>query len=216
MITYILIGLISLAVFTLVSYFFAINIIYKKYNKESLNIKNTFMFEVCPQFKTTNAFIDVLLFISLAATLGGVIVFTSKYLTVMPIVIAVLSLIFLFCVAMIPFINIKFLKEHLYLNLGSIVCYFAISGLLTYLSYGICKLYDYQNVTAIIAMVISAILLLGAFVFIFNPKIFDLKMDVQDGETVRPKLIHLALSEWILTFVTPLILIPLILLSTIM
>jgi hypothetical protein len=216
MITYILIGLIALSLFTLVSYFFAINIIYKKYNKESLNIRNTFMFEVCPQFKTDNFFIDVLLFISLASTLGGVIVFASSYLTVMPIVIAILSLIFLFCNAMIPFINIKFLKEHLYLNLGSIVCYFAISGLLTYLSYGICKLYDYQNVTAIIALVISALLLLGAFFFIFNPRIFDLKMDNKDGEVVRPKLIHLAFSEWLILFITPLILVPLILLSTIM
>ncbi len=216
MITYILIGLIALSLFTLVSYFFAINIIYKKYNKESLNIRNTFMFEVCPQFKTNNFFIDILLFISLASTLGGVIVFASSYLTVMPIIIAILSLIFLFCNAMIPFINIKFLKEHLYLNLGSIVCYFAISGLLTYLSYGICKLYDYQNVTAIIALVISALLLLGAFFFIFNPRIFDLKMDNKDGEVVRPKLIHLAFSEWLLLFITPLTLAPLILLSTIM
>ena len=216
MITYILIGLIALSLFTLVSYFFAINIIYKKYNKESLNIRNTFMFEVCPQFKTDNFFIDILLFISLASTLGGVIVFASSYLTVMPIVIAILSLIFLFCNAMIPFINIKFLKEHLYLNLGSIVCYFAISGLLTYLSYGICKLYDYQNVTAIIALVISALLLLGAFFFIFNPRIFDLKMDSKDGEVVRPKLIHLAFSEWLILFITPLTLVPLILLSSIM
>lgn len=216
MITYILIALLFLSAFTLIAYFFSLNFINKKKKDKSIRIANTFIYEVTPQIKTERFFINILLFISLASTLGGTIVFASNYLDVMPIVIAVLSTILLFCLGTIPFINIKFLKEHLYLSLGAVVTFFAANGLNAFLSYNILKLFDYKDVTAIISLVISGILFLISFIFIMNPKLFYLKNDVNDEVIARPKTIHLAYTEWAILFSSPLILVPLILISSVL
>lgn len=216
MITYILIALLFLSAFTLIAYFFSLNFINKKKKDKSIRIANTFIYEVTPQIKTERFFINILLFISLASTLGGTIVFASNYLDVMPIVIAVLSTILLFCLGAIPFINIKFLKEHLYLSLGAVVTFFAANGLNVFLSYNILKLFDYKDVTAIISLVISGILFLISFIFIMNPKLFYLKNDVNDEVIARAKTIHLAYTEWAILFSSPLILVPLILISSVL
>jgi hypothetical protein len=217
MITYLLIGLLALSFFSTMSYYFAINLLNRKFDKKNINYKNTFPFEVVPQFKTDNFFINILLFISLASTLTGAIIFASKYLEVMPVIMAVITLLLVAVIAALPFINIKFLKEHLYLSLALVVLFFALSGFLMYISFSITKLFDYKNVTSIIAMVVSGVLLLISLFFIFNPKLFNLNNEVkEDGEMIRPKVFYLALAEWCIPLLSPLTLVPLILLASIL
>jgi hypothetical protein len=80
-----------------------------------------------------------------------------------------------------------------------------------------CKVYDYKNINGIIALVISATMLIVSLVFFINPKLFNLSGDKhEDGTVTRPKVIHLALVEWLVTFFIPILFTPIILLSTIM
>ena len=46
MITYTLVGLLSLTIICLASYLFSINLLYKKKNKRAINIKNHFGYEM--------------------------------------------------------------------------------------------------------------------------------------------------------------------------
>ena len=140
-------------------------------------------------------------------------IFVSLHHGVIVIFILVISVLLAFCLIAAPLLSLKTLKEHLYIDVAMMVLFFALNGFLTYFSYSICKLYDYKNVTAIIAMVVSAILLLFSLLFVFNPRIFDLRMN---EDNTRPKVIPLALSEWLIIFTSPLSIIPLILLAGIL
>jgi len=217
MITYVLVALLAVSILSLVSYYFSINLLYKKNYKRSINIKNQFSYEVVPQKGENQFFINVLLVVSLLAFLASTIMVVVNFFGVADLVISIASLFLAFVVIALPFINIKYLKEHLYLDIAMVVLFFLINGLLTYLSYSMCKIYDYKNTTGIAALVISALLLLTAFIFFINPKLFNLKGEEQEDGTVRrPKVIHLALVEWLVMFLTPLEILPLLLLSMIM
>ena len=214
--TYILIALLAASIILLGSYIFAINIIYKKSNNSLYDMRNTFIYEVAPHYKTALFSINFLLYLSLASTLVGVILFASRYIDVLPVFLVIASLIYLVSLGFISQISLNKLKEHLYLSMGSIIGLFASSGLLTYLSYSLLRLYDYQNVTLIISLVVSGLILLGALIVILNPKIFNLKMETNEkGETVRPRTITLAYSEWTLLLLSITITVPLILISTV-
>ena len=216
MITYILIGLLTLIGVTLGSYFFSINIIYKKINKKNIDIRNTFPFEVVPQKKTDNFFINSLYLIYLLVLLASTIVFAFKFTSVLTVVIAVATFFITLFLSILPFTSFVSLKKHLYLNVGVVILFFLVNGLLTYLSYSICKLTDYHNATAIVSLVVSALIFLFSLCFVANPRLFDLKMQVKEEDVSRPKVIPLALSEWLLMFSAPLFLIPLILLATVL
>lgn len=213
-ITYILLATFSLSILMMISFFISTLIINKKNNK-NIDIRNVFPFEarLTNQYKSINVF----LFISFISTLGGAILFASKYLDVLPIILVVAVLLLLFSTAAIFYIDLRHLKEHLYISLAIVALYFLAVGFLTYLSHSICKLFDYQNITGIISLVISALLLLLALFFIINPKIFDLKMNVDEkGNESRPKYFHLAFTEWVISLSIPLLQLPLILLASIL
>ena len=216
MISYILIGLLSLSVFSIGAFYFAINLLNKRKEKKNIDIRNTFPFEKIPFLKTDNFFINILYFLSLLSIVAGIILFMTYHLGVVTIFIGVISIILLFFVVVIPFVNINKLKEHLYLDIGMVVTHFALSGFLTYLSYSICKLTDYHNVTAIASLVVSGLIFLFSLCFVANPRLFDLRMQVKEEDVERPKIIPLAFSEWLLMLSPFLFLVPLILLSTVL
>ena len=216
MISYILIGLLGASLFALVAFFFSLSLIYKKKNNKSINLLNTFTFEATPKLKRNEGTSPVLLFVSLGATIVGAIVFASRYMDVLPIVLVVIMTIMSFTTAMLPLLSLNKLKEHLYLNLGSVISFATSSAFLTYLSYSMCKAYDYKNASLIIAMVISGLLFLFSLFFVFNPQLFNLNNDKnEDGEAMRKKFIPLAFSEWMIIFSSPIFLIPLILISSV-
>ena len=213
MITYLLIGFLFLSSFCVISYFLTLNLLNKRTANKNIDIRNTFTFEVAPKLKSDGQYINTLLLLALLPVLVGFILFTVKYFDILRVVTSILMLLLLFCIGALPFVSISKLKEHLYLNLGSIVLFASSSAFLLYISYYLCKLYDYKNVSLIIAMVISGIIFLTSLVFVFNPRLFDLSNKDEEGN--RKPVIHLALSEWVILFTVPLYLIPLILMSTV-
>ncbi len=217
MIKYLIIGFLALSVFSLVSYFFALNTLYNKENKKLIRVMNVFPFEVVPPLKGERNSINILLFISLGSTFVSFVLFTVRFFGAIPLVAAIFSLLLLFCLGAICFINLSYLKEHLYLSIGVLVSDLTIAALLTILSYRILKVYDYKSISAIISLVISGLLVIKSLVFVFNPKIFNLNYaHDKDDNLVRPRIIPLASLEWLSLLFSPLYLIPIILLSTIL
>ena len=120
-----------------------------------------------------------------------------------------------FFIGALPFVSLAKTKEHLYMVVGAIVSDFLISALITYLSYSVSKMYDYQKISPIIAIVISAILLIKSIFFILNPKLFNLRyVKNEKDELVRPKFVPLAFYEWSVLVSSPIYLLVLMLLST--
>ena len=198
MITYLLIGILALMVVTLSSYFFSINIIYKRINKKNIRVLNIFPFEVVPQKRTDNFFINSLYLIYLIGLVSASIIFATKYFSVLTVIIAIATFFISLFIAVLPFVDFVSLKKHLYLDLGMVILFFLINGLITYLSFSISKLYDFQNVVGIVCMVIGALSLFPSLYFIFNLRLFSLNNEVNDDEISRPKYFPLAFSEWII------------------
>ena len=214
---FIFIGLFILAVLSLASYFIVLTFFYKKLGKEKINLLNTFPYEIVSQFKTEFFYLNILLFVSLGSTLAALILFMSTHVSLLPMIACSLGAVFMIVSAIIPFINIKVLKEHLYADLGMIVLFFASTGFLAYYSYFVAKAYDFRNSSLIIALVVSGLLFLFALYFIFNPKLFDLNLKKNEkDELVRPKVFHLAFMEWCLIIASTLINIPLILIASVL
>lgn len=218
MIPYILTGLLSLSIFSLGAFFFAINSLYKKNIGKNINIRNSFPFESVPYIKTQNFFIDILYFLALLSMSASFFLFMSFYQGVITIIAAALSFLFVVSLAVIPFVDFSHnIKSHLYIDLALIILNFALSGFTLYLCYSICKLYDYQNIAAIISIVVAGLIFLFSICFVVNPRLFDLKMESDgNGDIKRPVTIPLALSEWLLMLTFPLEIIPLIILASVL
>lgn len=216
MITYLLIGLLALAVVAFMSYFFAINLIYKKLNKKSIGIFNTFPFEVVPQKRTDRFFINSLYYIGLLAIVASSVIFTVKYFSVLTVVMSVAVAFVSLFASVIPLTSFNSLKKHLYLDVGMVILSFLFNGLVTYLSFSISKLFDFQNAVGIICIVIGGLLLIPSFYFIFNPRLFNLANEINDDVISRPKYIPLAFAEWIIPLLSAIGIVVLTMLSSIL
>ena len=106
MTTYLLIASLIASVFSLLIFYFSVNLIYKKYNKKNINVLNTFTFEVTPKLKSKEGSITYILFLFLALVLFGVISFVSRFIDVLPIIFLVLVVIMLFCLAFLPLLSL--------------------------------------------------------------------------------------------------------------
>ena len=214
MITYILISIFALAIICSFGFVISVNALYKSKNRRGINFKNEFPFETVPSFKGEYAYLNIFLLLSLLATISGFILYMVNNINVIPIVLVIVIVIYSFCVVSIPFIPLNRLKEHLYLSLGIIITDFIVSAFLTYLSYTVAKRFEFLKVAPIVAIVISGLLVIKSLIFIFNPKLFDLKYERNDqGELIRPKVVKLAFYQWSAIICSPLYLIAIILLT---
>ena len=209
----VLISLFACSLIFLIAYILVINILYSKENKRMLNMKNTFLYEGS-SFVVTKGF----LFVSLLTTLAASIIYTSHYFSEpygsLSIFVVVITSILVFCLGALPFVSFRTLKEHLYLDIGALVTLIALFGIETYYCYDIYKLYDYSNNYALAGLIVSAFLLLITLSFVFNPHLFDLKMNIREEGVERKKIIVLALLEWTMPFLSSISIVPLILLSS--
>ena len=131
--------------------------------------------------------------------------YTSIY-RIVGLVIAIILAMLLLCLIMMPLI---YLKTHLYLTCFVIALSLALPLFNFFLAFNQYKLNvsDLHNVFSILSMVYSGILAVLMILLILNPKLtFKIYMDKsidKDGKEVlkRPKVIFLALTEWLSIFV---------------
>lgn len=214
MITYILISIFALAIICSFGFVISVNALYKSKNRRGINFKNEFPFETVPSFKGEYAYLNIFLLLSLLATVSGFILYMVNNINIIPIVLVIVIVVYSFCVISIPYIPLNRLKEHLYLSLGIIITDFIVSAFLAYLSYTVAKRFEFLKVAPIVAIVISGLLVIKSLIFIFNPKLFNLKYERNDqGELIRPKVVQLAFYQWAAIICSPLYLIAIILLT---
>ena len=122
----------------------------------------------------------------------------------------IIAIILIFTLCCIPFIGLEKLREHLLLDISSLVLLLGLTGMQAFYGFQLFRLYrsNYDLAASIVALVLFVFVL----AMIVNPKLFDLKNDIDEqGNPKRKKVIYLALTEWLLYPLGILTLIPLIL-----
>ena len=178
-----------------VAYFSGAYSFYKESEKRTFKITNTFPFEVAPKFTDRFGYVNIFALFGVVVNFFPFVYYISQFLEAYSVSIMIVSSIYFFCLACLPFISLNKLREHLYLALGALVMLIAISGLELMYALRQYNLFKESNdlIAAIIAGSIGATTLIG----VFNPKLFDLKNTINEqGLSVRKGFISLAFYEW--------------------
>ena len=202
----------ALGAFFELSYLFFIQFLYKAKNKKVARIANTFLYEITPKFYEKTSFINYILIFGVLVLLFPFIYLLIERVNTYSVTLFIIETILIFCLICIPFIGLDKLREHLFLDLGAIVASLALTGMESFYTFQLYRLYrdNYQ----LAAMIVSLVLFVFVLALIINPKLFDLKNDMDEqGNPSRKKIIYLALSEWLLYPIAILSLIPLLLVS---
>ena len=190
------------------SFFFFISYIQKKKYKKKIRFLNTFMYEVSPRFNERESFVNCVLILGVIFNFFPFIYYMINNIQVYAVSLMIIASILLITLSFLPFIPLDRLKEHLYLDVGAFVLLFALTGLESYYGFVLYRFYlmPYQLVSAIIALVLAFIIL----IMIINPKLFDLKNDLdENGNPKRKRVIWLAFNEWLFYPLSILTLVPL-------
>lgn len=207
--TIILVSLLAASLLFYFCYLFSIEIIYKRENNRLIDFRNTFVYEGASKFPITKGF----LFASLLTTLGAYIFYSVKCFDVSMITMTVFVAALSFCIGAAPFVRFTLYREHLYLDVGLLLFLFAVGGIQTYYSFNLYMRSEFTNTYCLISLIVSAIILLISLVFVFAPRLFDLKTIATEKGEMRKQIIPLALLEWTSSIFIIASLIPLILLS---
>ena len=192
------------------TYFFFLQYIQKKRNKKLARITNTFLYEIIPKFNESTVFINCLMLFGVAVSLFPFIYYLAYNIQFYSVTIMIIAIILIFTLCCIPFIGLEKLREHLLLDISSLVLLLGLTGMQAFYGFQLFRLYrsNYDLAASIVALVLFVFVL----AMIVNPKLFDLKNDIDEqGNPHRKKVIYLALSEWLLYPFSILALIPLIL-----
>ena len=192
------------------TYFFFLQYLQKANNKKPARIANTFLYEITPKFSKKTSFINYLLLFGVAVSLFPFIYYLAYNVQTYAVTIMIIAVLLIFTLACIPFIGLNKLREHLFLDVCSLILLVGLAGIEGYYSFQLYRLY--RDPYQLAALIVSAVLFLFVLIMIINPKLFDLKNDMDEkGNPTRKKVIYLALSEWLLYPLSILTLIPLIL-----
>ena len=193
------------------SYFFFVQYIQKNKNKKLARIANTFLYEVTPRFHEKTSFINYVLLFGIIVSLFPFIYYIVYTCNTYSVTVMVIAAILMFVLATIPFIGLDKLREHLFLDILALILLIALFGMEAFYSFQMYRLY--LDDFALAAMIVALVLFAFALVMIINPKLFDLKNDMdEEGNPTRKKVIFLALSEWLFYPLSILSLVPLLLL----
>ncbi len=192
--------------------FLFISLIYKKVEKRRLKITNTFPFETIPEFKSKEGILNYFIIFSLLLIMFPFIFYSTLRFNSFVLTMVVMSTLAAFCLGALPFVSLNKLREHFYLVVGALV---SILALLAIEGYYLLKLYNlYLDNYYLIGGIVSLVLAFFVLILIINPKLFNLKNDIDEqGNSVRKKFISLAFTEWILYFFFLASLVPLLLSS---
>lgn len=196
-----------------ISYFFFIQYLFKAKNKKSARIADTFIYELTPKFSEKTSFINyVLLFGVIVVVFPYIYYGIYKYINTYSVTLTILNLLLILDLCIIPFFGLDKLKEHLFADVIALVLFIAVTGIESYYCFYLYRLYDsgYQ----LAGMIAGLVLFVFSLAMIINPKLFDLKNDMdEEGAPHRKKAIYLALSEWLMYPLLTLSLIPILLIS---
>lgn len=178
-----------LSLFFYISYLFFVQYIYKVKEKKLFNLRNTFLYEVTPKFYEKTSFINYVLLFGVGFNFFPFIYYVVYNLETYSVTLLIIGLILLFVLCLIPFIGLDKLREHLYFDVSSIALLLGLFIVESYYSYSLYRLY--QNDYQLVAMIIALVLLVFTLLMIFNPKLFDLKneLDEKTGTYKRKKVI---------------------------
>ncbi len=202
---------IVISLFFEISYFFFLRYIQRVKFKKNLKITNTFLFEVTPKFNEKTSFINYALLFGVIVCLFPFIYYLRYSLQVYSVTIMIIAILLMVALAVIPFLSIDKLREHLFFDVMALVLVTGLCAMEAYYAFNLYRLYtdDYQ----LAAMIVALVLFVLSFIMIVNPKLFDLKNNIdEEGNPSRKKIIWLAFTEWIIYPLSILSLVPLLLL----
>lgn len=192
---YIALFVISIVMF--IAYLFASSFIYKNATGNKFSFSNIFSYELFLSKKKELFSINLLILLCLGVVFANNLIFLIQHYDpsrIAGVIFAFLSLCFFGAISIIP---LSKLKEHF---ICSILCFGTVS------IYGaLCLLNDiryYQieyNQLFLISIVFDSLILIVGLICMFNPKTaqFNMKTD-EEGKLIRPSIIPLATSEWLM------------------
>ena len=203
-----------LGIFLLVAFYFVSKALYKQRHHENYSFVRMFPYEYnYPSVFKENIWGNLLFVMGCFAVVAFYILnpYESIYRTITIVASIVLTMILL-CLLMMP---LYFLRTHLVLSILSMTLITALllfDLMFAYSSYQL-NTDNVNRTLSIISMVISGLFALTMLVLILNPKLsfkiyLDKETDDSGNEVLkRPKVIFLALNEWVsifLYFLSPL------------
>ena len=204
-----------LAVYVLALFAFAIfnivsRVFYKNRHKDKYHFYNMFPYEFnYPSVFKENPYGNFLFIFSGFAVAVFYILnpHTESMYRTIAIIAAIAFTMVLICLIMMP---LYYLKTHMVLSIGSMILAMVLPLFNLFLALAQRKtglLNQTQDVLAIISIVVSGILSAVMLLLILNPKLsfkiyYEKAVDVNGKEIMkRPKVIYLALNEWMSIFV---------------
>ena len=178
--------------------------LYFKRERENYDLKNHFCFELLPE-KSDNTYLISIIppLIYLLCVVANFVYFSITDFGVMNVVIAFMSLLIAFSIAVLFYLPLSKLKERSLFSIILIVLVAVINALLIYEETFYIK--AYQDNLIYLPIVINGLLLLLSIVVIFSPHLFDLGVDKDEsGVSKRKKFYPLAFYEWLLILSLPL------------
>ena len=203
-----LLAVFCLGIFLLIAFYFVSKALYKVRHSEAYSFRHMFPYELnYPSFFKENLWGN-LLFI-FASFSVAVFYILNPYISIYRIIAIVISIIFtmiLICLLLMP---LYYLRTHLFLSVVSMTLALALPLFNLFLALGQYKIEteDVKRILCIVSMVVSGILALTMLILIMNPRLtFKIYLDKDvnsSGNEVlkRPKIIYLALTEWMAIFV---------------
>lgn len=194
------IGLTVGSVLFLILYIIVSFIIYRNNELEKFNIKNCFSYELFLNKKRKQFSFNILILISMMFVFVNAIIYTVKPFDTLKLISCLFMIIAICLFVAISIIPLSKYKEHCACSILFILCIGIYGGINFFNNL---RLYNIEhNIYEILAFSVDAIVLLSSLIVILNPKLITFKMDKdEDGKLIRPKIIPMAFSEWIMLFV---------------
>ena len=204
----ILLVLFVLGILMLTAFYFVSALLYKSRHQQKYHFYQMFPYEFnYPSVFRNNPYGNILF------VLGGFAVVTfyifnpySSIYRIIAIIIAIVFVMILICLIMMP---LYYLKTHMALSIASMTLSMALPLFNFFLAFSQYKIEadSIKRVMCIISMVVSGILALMMIALILNPRLtfkiyLDKDKDTSGNEVLkRPRIIFLALSEWVSIFI---------------
>ena len=186
-------SVVSLALFLLSTI-----LIYNKQNSEYVfDIRNHFTYELWLKKDTHNSYLGVLLFLSVASFTVNSVLFTINHFGVLNLMQSVMHLVIAFSVVTIFILPLSKLKERCVFSILLTVGVTILNGVIIFQCVNMMN--QLEEKLVILPIVVSTLIVVIGIFTIFNPNLFNFNMSRdKEGNLIRPKIIFLALSEWLL------------------